>query len=355
MGTRRRHYEKNAIYRVSNRTVRGHALLTPTDEVSAVIMNNLAWSADKHCVDIYCYSVQPDGFDMLVRSEHLSISQFMCDFEGLTAREVNALHGESGKFFAGTFDCTKLESDVLLEQLASIMDAPRARGFVERPSDWAGVSSWELLEHGGETFGVRVDRTLAREIRRAEADVSHTHSLQLATTTHVLKLARLPGFEDVDQDAYWSVLHEAISRRAQVGPGAANEVAEYDGDGGAASGSDGLEVVQPREDNALPSTVRFDTPIGMDALREWPPAVRIRRKRTPAPAYLTRNPQLRERYREASRYRNLKYDWARKRLRNRIGTPRFPSGMIPLHKTRPVGSTEPRVFGSPSTPDKLAA
>jgi hypothetical protein len=343
MGGPKRHFERGKLYYLTNETIRGQALFTPNGQVTEIVRNNLAWAADKHDIDLVYVVVEPDWLGMLVMTRHLNISDFMCDFEGVTAREVNAVHDQTGKFYARRYDCTEVEEDMQLEVLVDLMVSPHARGFVSHPRAWGGMSSWRQVEAGTRLVGTRTNRRRAREIRRGNPDVSMEESLDMATTTHVVELSRIPALDHLSGAEYRDTILEAAEKRV-VMPQATTDVA-VDVDGASEADTprelDSARVEVKTLGELHQKTTAFSIPVGMETVEKWPPMYSISQPRPRRPLYLTRSARRRKRFDQQRRERNLEYAWAAKRLREGRGKPRFPRGMIPPHKLRPVGATRP--------------
>ncbi|MGM0558726.1 MAG: transposase [Myxococcota bacterium] len=316
--SKRRYFEKHAIYRVYNRTINGEALFTPSAEVSKIIENNLAWATDKHDIRLFGYLFQPDRFDMILMAPHLNIPQFMGDFQALTAREINAHHERNGRFFAGRYDDAKLGDDVQLENLIHVLETPAIRGFVEHPHQWEGASSLRLHRSGDALVGYREDSAKMRQLMRADPQLTREEARERATTRHVVQLAELPDYSPVSPEECRQRLDDLSN-----------------------------EVVSPNEtsdERNVATDIEPDEPSGpsgMSRVRDWHFTHRLTDPQPRLPAYLTRNTPRRAAFFKKLDDKNLNYEWARKRLRNGMRRPRFPKGMIPLHRTHVVGSTRP--------------
>lgn len=303
----RRMQFEDAIYLVSNRTLEGRAFLKPSPQVNRIIRNLLAWAVDVYDIKAYGFVFLPAGFYMMIGAPHLNLSDFMGGFQSLLAKQVNEVLGRTGQFFAGRYEDSVVEEDMELEELARMQCLPCEAGFVEHPDDWRGVSSWSLHQSGDALTGSRLNRTRARDVRRANPNLSEAEAARRATTTHAVDLEKLPEFADKTHMGYHAEIRRVVEQRASV-------------------------YADPPEDAV----------VGMDTIeQDWDSQHQLPRVRERRPRILTRSAFRRARRAETFELRNLQYTGARNRLRRSRGQPDFPRGMIPLHKTRAVGSTTP--------------
>jgi hypothetical protein len=304
MGERRRLQDEGAVYLVSNVTNEGQAFMTPCQEINTIITNNLAWAADRRKIELFVYNFNPDSFAMIVSAPCLNLGSFMGDFQGLTAREINAHHGRTGRFFGGRYQATRLLDDgAIIEALARVLCAPVTAGFVASPGDWTGVSSLELHRSGESLVGEREDRAKYRDIRRAHPELSRAEARRRATTTHTVELAKLSPFRDKPHMAY----HRAICATT------ADHALEIDAN--EASSSRGMADI-------------VESPFNQRLGRRW------RRE----PLCLASSPSTVRAFRKRYAELNLSYESAAAALRrNRKQLP-FPHGMVPPHLMRAVGS-----------------
>ena len=301
----------DAIYLVSNHCLAGWPLLEPSDELNEIVRNLLAWTADIHGVRLHGFVFLPRCFYMLLGAPHLNLEGFMERFQGILAKRVNALRGRSGQFFAGRYEDTHVQPDMLVEELVRLNRLPCSAGLVEHPSDWSGVSSYALHESGKPLEGTRTSLTQAREIRRAHPNLSEAEARALATTHHAVDLARLPEFVDETHMGYHREILARVNRFLD----------------------------DPVDSDDASHELDFNDTTTVEQAPTYTP--RKPRVRGRPPRILTRSVWRRQRLADTFRALNLAYDNARARLRRNRGKPCFPEGMIPLHKRRAVGSTVP--------------
>ena len=305
MGERRRLQDVGAVYLVSNVTNEGQAFMTPCDAVNSIIRNNLAWAADRRRVELFAYNFNPDAFAMIVAAPCLNLGRFMGDFQGLTAREINAHHGRTGRFFEGRYQSTRLLDDgAIIEALGRVLCGPCEFGLVANPDDWKGVSSLELHRNGEALVGQREDRALYRDLLRANPDMTEAEARRLATTTHTVELAKLSPWRDKTHMAY----HRTVCATA------ADHALEIDTD-------------RPRPNLGMSEVANL--PMTHWLGRRW------RREPLCRASYPSGERPFRKRFADL----NLKYENAAAALRRNRKRLDFPHGMIPPHIMRAVGST----------------
>ncbi|MGM0558818.1 MAG: hypothetical protein ACQEVA_20695 [Myxococcota bacterium] len=302
MAEPRRIQKADAIYLVSNHTIEGLPLMESSQQVDAIITNNLAWAASVRGIELFTYHFLPDRFFMILSAPRLNRGKFMGDFQGQIAKQINVLRGRKGKFFAGRYQCSHLlDNNAIIEQLGRILEAPcRSQGESRNDTPHQGVSSWTLHQSGEPLVGQREDRTKYRNILRAHPNMTENEARELATTTYEVDLAKLPVWSSKTHMSYHR--HVIATVRDLVEPES-----------------------PPETSSATASTLpeRTSRPHG-------PP----RRQ----PRCITTDPSLRETFLQELSEQNYDYDMARARLRRGRGEPRFPHGMIPPHISWAVGA-----------------
>ncbi len=305
MGEQRRIQTADAIYLVGNRCIDEQPFMAPTEAINTIIKNNLAWAADTRGIDLYAYNFRPSSMFMIVSAPLLNLGRFMGDFQGLTARQINAEIGRTGKFFAGRYRARRLlDNNAIIEAIGRVLCETAAAGshtcdpaLTERPP---GVSSLTLHRTGEALIGERENRTRYRDIKRSNPHISEKQARLRATKTHTVELAKLPMWSEKAHMNYHRAVCSAAESHKQRCPGFGE-----------------LTVASARElgcRHAADVTIYF------------------------APMCVTTDPRLRDEFGDRRKLLNHQYDCASARLRRGRGRPRFPEGMIPPHKTRAVGA-----------------
>ena len=312
MGERRRLQDIGAVYLVSNVTLEGQAFMTPCDAVNTIITNNLAWAADRRRIKLFAYHFNPEAFAMIVGAPCLNLGSFMGDFQGLTAREINAHNGRTGQFWGGRYQSTRLLDDgAIIEALGRVLCGPVTAGLVPSPDDWEGVSSLELHRSGEALVGRREDRARYRDILRADPELSQAEARRRATTTHTVELAKLSPWRDQTHMAY----HRTVCATA----------ADY-----------ALAIDAAHTTRCL----------GMAEVKTLPITRRLARRWRREPLCSAGCPSTAHAFHERFADLNLTYDNAAAALRRGRKPLPFPHGMIPPHLMRAVGSRRTLPRGS---------
>lgn len=314
MGKPRRIFREDGLYLVTNRTILDLPLMAPSKEVNAIIRNNLAWAAARYSVELHAFCFESDFFGMLIRAPHLNLSQFMGDFQGVTAREINAVLGRSGQFFAGRFEDSEILDDAAMRrELGKLLSAPCVAERGDDTDEKVGVSSWQLHRTGEALVGEREDRVRFREIKRENPRISDEKASEIATTKYTVELARLQMWGAEPHMEY----HRAVCA----------EVERYVDRSGVAIAEVDMASSDEKE-------------LGDETLRH-----------SRRPLFLTTRASLLRVREEERAQKNLRYDIAAARLRRNRGSPRFPHGMIPPHQSGAVGATRPSPGDTLNSPD----
>lgn len=313
MGEPRRMQSADAIYLITNRTIGGQPLMKPSRAVNQIIENDLAWAAYTRGIKLFCHSFEPDRFFIICSAPLLNRGNFMCAFQGLMAKQVNAEIGRSGKFFAGRYRCSHLlDDEAVVEALEMVLGRARK---IRTDAGAQPVSSWELHRTGEALTGEREDRAKYREIRRANPGLSDADARRRATTTYSVELAKLPCWGASTHMAY----HKQVCERV-------------------------------RSASAANATGSFD----IDASKDLARARRIRElQRARPPRCMAAQQPLARRFRRQVRDKNDRYERAAVILRRGLGQPEFPHGMIPPHQSRAVGA-DGRLHACGTSPDSGA-
>lgn len=100
-----------------------------------------------------------------------------------------------------------LDDEAMVERMRYILCNPVAAGLVRTPGEWPGVTSWDAQMSDEEAVEGRF--ILEKEYRRIEREHPDL-TLDEARKSYTLKLARLPGWAGLDQEAYRRRLRELV-------------------------------------------------------------------------------------------------------------------------------------------------
>ncbi|QDG49589.1 hypothetical protein FIV42_02185 [Persicimonas caeni] len=219
MGHPLRQQEKDAIYEIVNRTQHQfHGLSPDADEVvNKIILGLLAKYAWIYGVEIFAFCFMSNHFHILARCKSLQLHLFMRDFQSQIARKMNALRGRTGTFWERRYTATKvLDDDAMIDRLRYTVCNPCESDLVSHPKKWPGLCSWQIHDNGEPLVGEVVDReTYWREKRKKKnEDKTEAELIEMATVRYPLELAKLPKWEDMDDEAYHQKMREECHKHA---------------------------------------------------------------------------------------------------------------------------------------------
>lgn len=217
MGRPHRHQDPDGIYFITNRCLEEKYFLKASDEVNRIILGLMAKYADKHDVEIFCFVFMFNHFHMLARSQSLKLHLFMQDFQAQLARRLNKHWQRRGSFWADRYASAKvLDDEALVDKLGYTVCNPCESNLVRHPKMWEGLSSYEIHKSGEPLVGEVVNRKLYWSLRRKRSnkDLSDDKIVEMATERYELKMAKLPQWEDLDDQAYDAKICELVEQRA---------------------------------------------------------------------------------------------------------------------------------------------
>lgn len=158
-----RHHQEHAVKHISNRTIDGLMLFHPDHpRIRRIIAGVLCWAAVRHRVLIYGYSFLSNHFHLLAGFPRRNMGRFMADLTREIVRRVNCVRDRSGSAFAESYCAIEvrleppdidpeeayeriasgqIEGETFLDVLTYIHINPTRHGLVDRPAEWAGLSS----------------------------------------------------------------------------------------------------------------------------------------------------------------------------------------------------------------------
>ena len=134
--------EPGAWWFVTNRCVDARFLLRPDRELTALAGFYLAHAARRfEGISLHGVIFMSNHFHLIVCDRDGELSDFMCYFNGLFAKAVNALRGRRGHVFERRFSAERiLDETAKLERLLYLELNPVTANLVERDDDWTGLS-----------------------------------------------------------------------------------------------------------------------------------------------------------------------------------------------------------------------
>lgn len=335
MGRPLRQFCPKTLYFVRNICRNFEARFKPTAEIRDMVNGLLAKHAQTYQLEVVAYTFMPGEFLMLTLTPGRNLQLFMRDFQRDLSTAMNRVQGMTGGMMARRYEATPVLADMQEEVLAEIISRPCDDELVSHPADWSGASSWPAHQSGGEVVGYwsGSDDYWKVKRRKGNAQLSEKRLRALSAREYRLKPAKLPLWEELDEQAYTQKLNaiaEAAARRRR-----ANWEAWRlpDKESGRYPEPPGIERVLSRP---------VDEPT-----RRWEPASRE--------ACLTRSSATLWRWEKARRAREKLYKSAAKKLREQRTGALFPVGMIPPGHLYCVGSAEAiRLGQNPQAPAQPA-
>ncbi len=311
MGRPIRLWKSDQIYFVTNRCHQQRFFFRPGEDVNAIILGVLASVADRFDVEIFAFVFMSNHFHMLVRCRSCRLSEFMGQWQGELARQLNKHWGRpgGGSFFEGRFKAAPiLDDDELLNKVRYTLCNPCASNLVSHPKLWPGLSSWRIHKTGEPLVGERVDKAKYRRLRRKHKDMSHAKAVAQSTVEYPLEMAKLPMWKDLDDDAYRKKLCQEVCDYAE-------------------------HLADRRTVPCLGAKKVLSQP--WDARPNKP-------KQAPCPLCHTTDEELRQEYEDEHRDTTDRYRQAVGRLRKGYANVKFPTGTIPPGRRDCVGTPRPR-------------
>ncbi|QDG50285.1 hypothetical protein FIV42_05925 [Persicimonas caeni] len=205
MGHPLRNQEKDAIYELGNRTLHQIYALLPEEQVNAIILGLLSKYAWMYGVEIFAFCFMSNHFHILARCRSLQMHLFMRDFQSQLAKKINKLRNRTGTFWERRYTATKVLTDeAMLQRLRYIVCNPSESNLVHHPKQWPGLCSWDIHKSGKPMVGEVVNRKTywAEKRKRKNKDKTEAELIEMATERYALEMAKLPQWQNLDDDAY---------------------------------------------------------------------------------------------------------------------------------------------------------
>ncbi|HTQ78637.1 MAG TPA: transposase [Thermoanaerobaculia bacterium] len=289
--------EGSGLVEVTCRTVQGRFLLTPSDEVNALILGALGRAQQLYPVGICAFAFMSNHFHLLLRVESTrQLSSFMCHFNGNLAREVGRLREWREKFWGRRFQAIPVsdEEEAQVERLRYVLAHGCKEGLVERLRDWPGLSAVRALLEEEALEGLWFDRTREHASRRRGV----ASDRRQYSTAYKVELEPLPCWAQLSPQEYRGRIAELV-RGIET------------------------EAAAAREKSGLPAQGASD--IQAQKPEDHPPLL----KKSPAPQFHAASRRVRRELQEAYRWFAAAFRQAAERLRAGERDVAFPFGSFP--------------------------
>ena len=192
---------------VTVRCREGRRLLMPLGPIRELMLWRLAQAVELHGVLLYFVVQMGNHIHILCRAPQGNLSAFMRHFLGYLARDVNKLLGRRGDgIFRRHSQVHVLDDAAALERASYILANPARAHLVDSIDDWPGLSSAPAVLRGERMVGRHFDE---RAWRRAGCPDDRSPFEQEIELVH----HRLPGYEDLDDEAYAATIREVVATR----------------------------------------------------------------------------------------------------------------------------------------------
>lgn len=212
------------VVMVTRRCVQRQFLLRPDDVVDQVLTYCLGLAAQRFDIEVFCFVALSNHFHMGIRDPSGQLPRFMELFDALVARALNCHRHRGENLWApGSYSAVTLADDQdVLNKLVYMICNPCAGDLVARPEQWPGLITLpedlgqrELVARRPTIFfrqpGIddELDATAAGKAKR------HHGPRDLMPDEVRLRLSRPPGFDDLDDDAFRTLVAERVAERVR--------------------------------------------------------------------------------------------------------------------------------------------
>jgi len=148
---------------ITARCTQGQNLLSPDEEVNALITGALARSLEQHRheIELHHYAVLSNHLHLLLsaRDAHAK-ARFMCHLSGTLARELCRRWGTRDHLWEGRYHSHELlDEEALVDAYKYLFKNSVKEGLVAHPREWPGLHGYAQLCEGASVVGRWLDRT----------------------------------------------------------------------------------------------------------------------------------------------------------------------------------------------------
>ena len=203
MGRTNRYIPPDGLVEVTNRTIQGRMLLTPSRALNQVVLGVFGRAQRRYEMSIHALVVMSNHFHMLVSpSDGEQLADFMGFINTNLSKEVGRLHGWRGPLWQRRYDTVPVshEEAAQVERLQYLLLHGCKENLVASPSDWPGVHSVDALVHCKPLKGIWYDRSRAYEARR----VNDAVDIEAFGVEETVELTPLPAWREVSLEEHAS-------------------------------------------------------------------------------------------------------------------------------------------------------
>lgn len=196
-------FENDTVFFVTNRTIQGRFLLTPTTEINNAIGAVLANAVCRYQVQLFAFAFLSNHYHLIVKTPKGNLSQFMQFLNANIAKRVAKIVDWPDKVWARRFSAEPiLDNAALEERLQYVVSHGVKEGLVERVREWPGLHCVQfILEDKQEDFVWKAGSSQNAE-HETEGDTSDSCPL---------KTTRFPVWNDLSQSELRSKIENMIA------------------------------------------------------------------------------------------------------------------------------------------------
>lgn len=173
MGRPLRFFEsKKRLYFITNRTVHGRLLMSPSPRVNNIIGGVIGRALTLFDVNLYAFTFLSNHPHLILAAAEGELSRFMQYIESNIAKKVGDLVGWKDKFWARRFSAEPiLDDDALIGKLRYIFSHGVKENLVDAANQWPGLTCIPELAHGIKRYFEWHDQTAEYIARRRGDDI----------------------------------------------------------------------------------------------------------------------------------------------------------------------------------------
>ena len=188
-----RSFDPDRVYFVTNRTLQGRLLMTPSPRINDLIGGVLARAVRRHDVELFAFVFVSNHFHLLLRAKEGQFSEFMGYLQGNIAREIGRQVDWRGKFWDRRFSAEPiLDDEALVDRLGYIFAHGVKEGLVDRSRQWPGLTCIPELVDGKRRRFSWIDRSAIFKLRKLGQAVRERDHTELNS----LGVCPLPSWAD---------------------------------------------------------------------------------------------------------------------------------------------------------------
>ena len=203
---------ESTLVEITNRTIHGRLLLSPSRQMNRIVVGVLARAQRKYGVDIHAFVFLSNHFHMLASFGNVEqMARFAGYFQSKLAKEVNKLTGWGEKIWGRRYTpiVVSQEETAQVSRLEYLLSQGVKEGFVSHPEDWPGVNTVQELSEGERlVLGVWPDRTAESRARQRDPEVGAAEF----EVEEVLQLTPLPCWQRLPEEQRRNAVRDLIVR-----------------------------------------------------------------------------------------------------------------------------------------------